>query len=208
MDVPTESIECEVENMFAQLEGKGTCVLSSNTNTYITVYTYQNESFAEKFSSLETCFGAPKNPTIPKPADLAQTNTIWIELLLNGSDKKGFGKKLFKSMMTKAKSHGYKYVFLYPSASLTNQKVQAVNQDTLVSIYQSYGLKKLNECTFHIAGETFDKNVFDSNAPYHLMFGSIDELTLGDNYSNIPVNYKSKYLKYKAKYLALKKQFQ
>lgn len=29
----------------------------------------------------------------------------------------------------------------------------------------------------------YDTNVFNNNAPYYLMFSSIDELTLGDNYS-------------------------
>ena len=136
---------------------------------------------------------------------ILQFNTIWIEFLTNASDKKGFGKKLFKSIVDRAQNYNYKYVFLYPSAQLTNQKVQNVSQDKLIEIYQSYGLKKLNTCKFIIEGEQFDSNIFDNNAAYHLMFSSIENLTLGDSYSEIPINYKNKYLKYKSKYLNLKK---
>jgi hypothetical protein len=201
-----ETIECKVNNMFNNLEGKGTCILSSQHNTYITVYTHINETFDDKYTSLEKCFSSPLNSTISKPVDLRKTNTLWIEFLTNESDKKGFGKKLFKSIIDKAKTYGYKYIFLYPSANLTNNKVSSVNQDTLISIYRTYGLKKLNLCKFYVYGTEFDKNIFDNNADYHLMFGAIDDLTLGDNYSEIQVNFREKYLKYKTKYLNLKKQ--
>jgi hypothetical protein len=204
--IAKETIECTVNNMFKGLEGIGKCTLSSQQNTYITVYTHNNLIFMDKYKSLETCFGAPLNPTIPKPADLSNTNILWIEFLTNESDKKGFGKKLFKSITDKAKTHGYKYVALYPSANLTNRKISNVSQDVLISIYEGYGLSKLNLCKFHDSGISYEKNIFDNNSDYHLMFGAIDNLNLGDNYSEIQVNFKEKYLKYKTKYLNLKKQ--
>ena len=57
-----ETIECTVNNMFNDLEGKGTCILSTDPNTYITIYTHKNDNFQEKFKSLELCFAT--NTTI------------------------------------------------------------------------------------------------------------------------------------------------
>ena len=204
-----ETIECTVNNMFENLEGKGTCKLSSQNKTYITVYSHNNSEFNDKFKSLEECFDSPLNSSITKPLDLSKTNTLWVEHLSNESNKKGFGKKLFKSMVDKAKKFGYKYVFLYPSSSLTNDKVKSSNQDVLIGVYTSYGLKQLKSCPYYVTEldkeYKFENNFFDKEAPNHLMFGKIDDLKLGDNYSEIPVNYREKYLKYKAKYLNLKK---
>lgn len=213
-DAPTiePTIDCSLLKMFKNETDKGSCILSSENNTYITVYTQKNLTFNEKYVRLDTYFGQNQNP--PKPSDLSKENTIWIEVLYNKSSYKGFGKKLFKSVVDQAKNYGYKYVFLYPSANLSNEKVPNPKQDKLISIYETYGLIKLNpyECKDD-QYNTSIYNIFDENnsgecAKYHLMFGDINKLTLDDDkYSEILVNYKKKYLKYKTKYLNLKNKF-
>jgi hypothetical protein len=48
--------------MFNILEGKSSCILSSQNKTYITIYTHLNETFDDKYNSFDSCFGQPLNP--------------------------------------------------------------------------------------------------------------------------------------------------
>ena len=201
LDISEETIKCEINIMFTDLQnaGKGSCILSTDNNTYITIYNFNNDTYNDKWLSLIKYFTSSEKNKVTMPGDLKRENTLWIEYLSNSSNKRGFGKKLLQSVVNKAQMHNYKYVFLYPSAGLTNTKVTCVDQNRLIDIYKSYGFKQLPNCKFCVDGDFYENNIFDNDACYHLMFGSIDELTLDNKYSKIQVDYQSKYIKYKTK---------
>ena len=52
------------------------------------------------------------------PSNIRQDNTLWIELLKNGNVK-DIGKKFLDIFKNKTFEHGYKYVFLYPSKTIS-----------------------------------------------------------------------------------------
>jgi hypothetical protein len=202
------TIDCTLNDFFSlsKREGLGSCKLTTNTAAFISIWNKYNESFRHKFLSLEGCF--KRNGKII-PEDLNQDNTIWIETLKNGGAK-GVGKKFLDIFKIKALEHGYKYVFLYPSASLGGL---AGDQDRLIGYYEDIGFKKMELCDFWGYNDTFTGminkgpiNDTDYGAPYHLMFAEISELnTTNSAFDSYVINYREKYLKYKAKYLELKK---
>ena len=131
-------------------------------------------------------------------------NTIWMETFQNQSGIKGLGKKMLDVIKNKAIENNIKYIFLYPSKNLGGKD----DQDGLISLYEKYGFIKLSNCLFTFPGViTFAQNIrtnmFDTDAPYHLMFAEISKLNTSSGIV-LNVNYKEKYLKYKQKYMELK----
>lgn len=201
----TSNLDCELDDFFKFKSNKGQCTLKENAGTFITLLNYKNTNFKDYMRSLIDCFA---HNSLPLPDDITSTNTIWLDLIYNQSGIKGLGKKMLDTIKLKGIENGFKYIFLYPSSSLSGKN----DQEGLISLYERYGFKRLNNCIFTLSDPsnmfTFEKgirtNFFDNNFPYHLMFSELATLTTT---SDIPLNvtYKQKYLKYKNKYLYLKK---
>jgi hypothetical protein len=202
-------IECKLNDFLNKRTGLGKCTLKSNTGAFIELYNSRRDIFPYKLRSLRDCFISNRK-TIP--ADLTPENTLWVELLKNGtieSRVKGIGKKFLDIIKTQALRTGYKYIFLYPSKLLGGQ---GANQDRLIEYYVSVGFEKLNSCNHWDMDWSTERiknfgpiNHDDGEAPYHLMFAKIEDLdTDSPDFASAVIDYKTKYLKYKAKYLELK----
>lgn len=201
----TANLDCELDDFFKFKLDKGQCILRENSETIITLFNHKYENFDGYIRSLKECF---VHNSFCLPFDIDSTNTIWLELFINKSGIKGLGKKMLDTIKLKGIENGFKYIFLYPSSNLSGKN----DQEGLISLYERYGFKRLNNCIFTFPDPdnmfTFEKrirtNLFDNNFPYHLMFSELATLNTTSDIQ-INVTYKQKYLKYKAKYLSLKK---
>jgi len=200
----TSNLDCTLQDFFSFTTEHGECTLQENSGTFISLYNKKNSKFNNSFESLQKCFSSNDRSI---PADMTINNTIWMETFQNKSGIKGLGKKMLDVLKNKAIENNIKYIFLYPSKSLGGSN----DQDALISLYEKYGFLKLSNCLFTFPNIiTFDQNIrtnmFDNDAPYHLMFAEISKLNTSSGIV-LNVNYKEKYLKYKQKYLELKNKF-
>lgn len=199
----TSNLDCELIDFFNFKSDKGQCILQENSKTLITLYNKQHVNYMGYMNSLKECF---THNGIPLPGDIRPDNTIWGELIQNKSGIKGLGRKMTDIIRLEGIKKGFKYIFLYPSKTLGGTD----DQEALISVYiKNYGFTRLNNCIFTFPGAYTIKdglrtNPFDKDAPYHLMFSELANLTTNSDIK-LNVSYREKYLKYKSKYIALKK---
>jgi hypothetical protein len=194
-------IECIINNFFLKTETQGTCNLKDSVGTYITFYRKGSDLFDEHFPSLLECL---KHNQIEQPTDMNDENTIWLEFFSNKEGGKGFGRKFMDIIKQKALNNNFKYIFLYPSNTLSGNK--DYNQEKLIKVYESYNFILLKNCLEPLTNTRV--NMFDKwpdetiPPPYHLMYANIANLKTDNDFNN-PIEYKKKYLKYKHKYLKI-----